>query len=123
GHESQPAGPDCDQSEEPARGSGHRRGERLLAPASTAAGSSGRMLMMSRRQGETILIGGEIEIVIAHIGRSRVKVGIRAPRRLPVVAREMKLVSEENLAAAGTVGLLACKRGRSPLQDAFRGQA
>ena len=58
------------------------------------------MLMMSRRQGETILIGNEIEIVIAHIGRSRVKVGIRAPRQLPVVAQEVKLVSEENRAAA-----------------------
>jgi carbon storage regulator CsrA len=33
---------------------------------------------MSRREGETILIGDDIEIVIAHIGRSRVKVGIRA---------------------------------------------
>jgi carbon storage regulator len=56
---------------------------------------------MSRRQGETILIGSEIEIVIAHIGRSRVKVGIRAPREMPVIAREVKLVSEENRAAAG----------------------
>ena len=59
------------------------------------------MLVMSRRQGETILIGDEIEIVIAHVGRSRVKVGIRAPRQLQVIAREMKLVSEENLQAAG----------------------
>jgi carbon storage regulator len=58
------------------------------------------MLMMSRRQGETILIGDEIEIVIAHLGRSRVKVGIRAPRRLPVVALEVKLVGDENRAAA-----------------------
>ena len=58
------------------------------------------MLIMSRRQGETILIGNEIEIVIAHIGRSRVKVGIRAPRQLPVVAQEVKLVGEENRAAA-----------------------
>ncbi len=59
------------------------------------------MLVMSRRQGETILIGDKIEIVIAHIGRSRVKVGIRAPRELPVVAREVKLVRDENVAAAG----------------------
>ena len=59
------------------------------------------MLVMSRRQGETILIGEEIEIVIAHVGRSRVKVGIRAPRQMQVIAREMKLVSEENLRAAG----------------------
>ena len=58
------------------------------------------MLVMSRRQGETILIGDEIEIVIAHIGRSRVKVGIRAPRQMPVIARELKLVCEENLTAA-----------------------
>ncbi|HEY1337043.1 MAG TPA: carbon storage regulator [Bryobacteraceae bacterium] len=58
------------------------------------------MLVMSRRQGETILIGDDIEIVIAHIGRSRVKVGIRAPRALAVLAREVKLVREENLRAA-----------------------
>jgi carbon storage regulator len=60
------------------------------------------MLMMSRRQGETILIGEEIEIVISHIGRSRVKVGIRAPRQLLVVAQELKVVGEENRAAALT---------------------
>jgi carbon storage regulator len=58
------------------------------------------MLMMARREGETILIGEDIEVVIAHIGRSRVKVGIRAPREMPVIAREVKLVREENMAAA-----------------------
>jgi carbon storage regulator len=58
------------------------------------------MLIMSRREGETILIGDDIEVVIAHIGRSRVRVGIRAPRSTPVVAREVKLVRDENLAAA-----------------------
>jgi carbon storage regulator len=59
------------------------------------------MLMMSRREGETILIGDDIEIVIARIGRTRVKVGIRAPRETRVMAREVKLVSDENLTAAG----------------------
>ena len=58
------------------------------------------MLMMSRRQGETILIGDDVEIVIAHIGRTRVKVGIRAPRETPVMAREVKLVRDENVAAS-----------------------
>jgi carbon storage regulator len=62
------------------------------------------MLMMSRREGEKILIGEDIEVVIAHIGRSRVRVGIRAPRSIPVVAREIKLVREENLAAAESAG-------------------
>lgn len=59
------------------------------------------MLVMSRRQGETILIGDDIEILIAHIGRSRVKVGIRAPRETPIIAREVKLIRDENLRAAG----------------------
>jgi carbon storage regulator len=58
------------------------------------------MLMMSRRRGEIILIGDDIEIVITHIGRSRVKVGIRAPRHLAVIAQEVKLVGEENRSAA-----------------------
>ena len=59
------------------------------------------MLMMSRREGETILIGDDIEIVIARIGRTRVRVGIRAPRETPVIARELKLTRDENLRAAG----------------------
>jgi carbon storage regulator len=58
---------------------------------------------MSRREGDTILIGDEIEIVIAHIGRTRVKVGIRAPRSVPVIAKELKLVRDENRAAAANV--------------------
>ena len=58
------------------------------------------MLMMARREGEAILIGDEIEIIITHIGRSRVRVGIRAPREMPVLAREVKLVRDENVAAA-----------------------
>ena len=66
------------------------------------------MLVMARRQGETILIGDEIEIVIAHIGRSRVKVGIRAPRQMAVVAREVKMIRDENLrAASATAGDLS----------------
>ena len=74
------------------------------------------MLVMSRREGESILIGEEIEIVIAHLARSRVKVGIRAPREVAVVAGEWKLVREENFAAAqgnaaGVIaGILANRR-------------
>ena len=56
--------------------------------------------MMARRQGEAILIGDDIEVVITRIGRTRVKVGIRAPRAVPVIAREVKLVRDENVAAA-----------------------
>ena len=83
------------------------------------------MLVMSRRQGETILIGDDIEIVIAHIGRSRVKVGIRAPRQMLVIAREIKLIRDENLRAAGAAacdlsGLIARLQPPDPHAARFR---
>jgi carbon storage regulator len=55
---------------------------------------------MRRRAGESILIGDDIEIRIIHIGESRIKIGITAPKSVPVTMKEVKLVGEENLAAA-----------------------
>lgn len=60
------------------------------------------MLMMRRRAGETILIGDDVEIHIAQIGRSRVKIGIEAPRHLRVVAKEVEMVAAHNRAAASS---------------------
>ena len=57
---------------------------------------------MLRREGESILIGDDVEIRILAINGSRVKVGIEAPRSIPVLAREVHLVRAENLAAAVT---------------------
>ena len=58
------------------------------------------MLVMRRRAGESILIGEDIEIQIIHIGESRIKIGITAPKSIPVTMKEVKLVAQENLAAA-----------------------
>jgi carbon storage regulator len=58
------------------------------------------MLVMRRRAGESILIGEDIEIQILHIGESRIKIGITAPKSVPVAMKEVKLVGQENLAAA-----------------------
>ena len=55
---------------------------------------------MRRRAGESILIGEDIEIQIIHIGPSRIKIGITAPKSVAVNLKEIKLVREENLAAA-----------------------
>jgi len=61
------------------------------------------MLVMRRRRGEAVLIGNDIEIHILSIHRSRVKIGINAPRSIPVCAREIELVRQENLVAALSV--------------------
>ena len=58
------------------------------------------MMVMRRREGEQIRIGENIVIHIAHIGRNKIKVGIEAPREIQVVAEEVRLVRDENAAAA-----------------------
>lgn len=58
------------------------------------------MLVMRRRQGEAILIGEDVEIRILSIDGTRVKIGILAPRSVPVSAREIELVRKENRQAA-----------------------
>jgi carbon storage regulator len=79
------------------------------------------MMVMRRREGEKILIGDDIVIHIEHIGRNKVKIAIDAPRELSIVAEEMKVVREENLAAASVdVAFLHSKifpQGSRPVSD------
>lgn len=76
------------------------------------------MLVMLRREGESILIGDDIEIRILAVGGSRVKVGIAAPRSIPVVAREIQLVRAENIAAAGVSSSAAAELAASLFHQA-----
>ena len=61
------------------------------------------MLVLSRRPGQSILIGKDIEIVVLGSDGVQVRVGIRAPREVTVLRRELlKQVEEENKRAAVT---------------------
>lgn len=58
------------------------------------------MLILSRKVGEKIWIGEDIEIVISEVKGEQVKVGIRAPRSVEVVRGELRQdVSTSNLGA------------------------
>lgn len=48
------------------------------------------MLVLSRKVGERILIGGDIRVTIVRIGGGGVRVGIEAPPNLNVVREELK---------------------------------
>lgn len=59
------------------------------------------MLMITRKPGEKILIGQDVTIEIVEIAGSTVRVGITAPRELPVYREELwESVKRENEAAA-----------------------
>jgi carbon storage regulator len=58
------------------------------------------MLVIRRRPGETLLIGDEIEIEILETGSSQVKLGIRAPKEVIVLRKEIRITGQQNLAAS-----------------------
>ena len=58
------------------------------------------MLVIRRRSGESLLVGDEIEIEILEIGGSQVKLGIRAPKHVVVLRKEIQIAGQENLAAS-----------------------
>ncbi len=61
------------------------------------------MLVLSRRPGQSILIGRDIEIVVLSSDGVQVRVGIRAPREVTVLRRELfKQVEDENRRAVTT---------------------
>jgi len=62
------------------------------------------VLTLTRRIGQTILIGNDIEITVVSGSRGKVRLGIRAPRSLPVHRAEVvERVSEENRRALAQV--------------------
>jgi len=59
------------------------------------------MLVFSRKKGESLIIGNEIEIVILSVGQGNVKVGITAPRHISVHRQEVfESIKRQNLAAS-----------------------
>ena len=62
------------------------------------------MLIITRRPGEKIMLGDDIVVHVMEIVGNSVRVGIQAPRSVPVYREEIwNAVREENQAAAGSV--------------------
>jgi carbon storage regulator len=66
------------------------------------------MLILSRREGESVMIGDHIEVRVSRIEHDVVRLGIVAPRDLPVFREEIyRKIREANREAArrGTAAL------------------
>jgi carbon storage regulator len=65
------------------------------------------MLILTRRSGEALNIGGDVEITVLEVSGDHVRLGIQAPRQVQVLRKELREeVERENRLAAGVQGKL-----------------
>jgi carbon storage regulator len=78
------------------------------------------MLVIRRRQGESLYIGDDVEVSILEITGSQVKLGIQAPREVAVLRAEIRVTAEQNREAAQLLPESAFDNLRGCLQDQAR---
>ena len=69
------------------------------------------MLALTRKKGESIIIGDNIEVVIISVSGDSVKLGIAAPRSIAVNRKEIyeQIQAENKRAASSAEGLSALR--------------
>lgn len=61
------------------------------------------MLIITRRPGEKVMIGDDVVVEIIEVSGSSVRIGIAAPKSVPVYREEIyQAVKDENVAAAAS---------------------
>ena len=69
------------------------------------------MLALSRKKDEAIIIGNDIEIKIIEVKGEQVKLGISAPKSVPVYRKEVYLqIKQDNEEASATGNLEELKK-------------
>ena len=74
------------------------------------------MLVLTRREGESIVIGDDIEITLLSIDASKVRLGIQAPLSVPVHRREIYVAihaTNEDDSGAEPADLLQARHRRA----------
>ena len=68
------------------------------------------MLALSRKKGDCIVINDNIEIVIIDISKDQVKIGIKAPKDVPIYRKEIvEQITKENKQAILDVDIKSIK--------------
>jgi carbon storage regulator len=58
------------------------------------------VLVIRRRAGESFLIAGDIEVEVLEVCSNQVKLGITAPKAIPILRKEVLITGQQNQAAS-----------------------
>ncbi|WP_043884002.1 carbon storage regulator CsrA [Caldanaerobacter subterraneus] len=58
------------------------------------------MLILTRKVGQSIIIGEDIEIKVLEIINGQMKLGITAPKNISILRKELLEIKDENIKAA-----------------------
>jgi carbon storage regulator len=61
------------------------------------------MLVLTRKPNQSIMIGDDIEVTVLSVMGEKVRIGIQAPRDIPVFRKEVYLEIQQERAADGDV--------------------
>ncbi len=59
------------------------------------------MLVLTRKSNQSVMIGDDIEVSVLSIIGEKVRIGIQAPRSIPVFRKEIYLAKQQENASAG----------------------
>lgn len=62
------------------------------------------MLVLTRKSNQSIMIGDEVEISVLSVLGEKVRIGIRAPRSIPVFRKEIYLEIQDERSREAPVG-------------------
>ena len=60
------------------------------------------MLVLTRKRNESIVIGDDIEVTVLSVAGEKVRIGIEAPRDIPVFRKEVYLEIHQQRLEAGS---------------------
>ncbi|MEA5095196.1 Translational regulator CsrA [bioreactor metagenome] len=75
------------------------------------------MLVIKRKESESILIGDDIEIIISEISQDKVKIAINAPKDIKITRKELAETCEFNINASEQISKISLNNIKLSLKN------
>lgn len=75
------------------------------------------MLVIKRKESESILIGNDIEIIISEISQDKVKIAINAPKDIKITRKELAETCEFNIDASEHISKISLNNIKQSLRS------